>query len=198
MIKKVCYRRLLTVFLLFLTSQSFAITKQQLFYRNFWQPYYHGHRLNYCTLDGKGCGLKVASEYCRIMGYVRADQQMIANNVGLTAYIGSLATCQGWRCNGFKTIRCIGNIKHSAQQTYHYRYRRFVYPRYNHYRVAWCYDGKRYCGRKAAYSFCRRMGYSDTRHFTEQKQVPATQAISNQKLCFGQECNAFREITCYR
>lgn len=178
---------------------SVSLAKQnETFHRSFQQPHFHGKRLNYCFMDGKTCGLDVATRYCKIMGYTKADQQIIANNVGLTNYLDVQGKCTGWRCNGFKMIRCTAKISHTPPKTWHYRYRRFVYPRYNHYRVDWCYDGARHCGKKVAKSFCRRLGYMDAKRFSIERRVAATQAIGNQKLCFGNGCNAFSEITCYR
>ncbi|WP_242604460.1 hypothetical protein [Legionella gresilensis] len=197
--RNVYYKSLLCILLLLLMQSVYAVQRSQLFYRNFWQPYYHGQRLDYCMVGGVNCGLPVANRYCQMMGYARADQQRIAHNVGLTNYISCPKRCKGWRCNGFKTIRCVGYQLHKPPKAYHYRYRRFVYPRYNEYRVAWCYDGVRGCGRRAAYSFCRRMGYLKVSSFSIQKHVAATKAIGNQKLCFGKECcHAFTQITCFR
>jgi hypothetical protein len=169
------------------------------FYRNFWLPTYHGERLNYCTFDGKECGMPVATLYCQKMGYAYADHQKIDYNVGLTHFMFAQATCKGWRCHGFKTIRCVAKRRHNPPKPYHYRLRQFVYPRFEQYRVAWCYDGQRRgCGRRAAFSFCRRMGYLQTRRYAIQKKIVATKGIGNQKLCFGNQCNAFDYITCYR
>lgn len=175
-----------------------AAHQRELFYRNFWHPNYHGQRLNYCTIDGKQCGMAVATRYCQLMGYLKADQQVIANNIGLTNFLDAKARCKGWRCNGFKTIRCVAAFSSLPPKPYHFRFKHFVYPRFDYYRVDWCYDGKSGCGRKAAYSFCRRMGYLDTRHFLIERQVAATKAIGNQKLCFGNSCKGFKEISCYR
>lgn len=187
------------IIILILTAWSFthASTPSQVFHRSFWHPQYHGERLNYCTLDGQ-CGLKVATSYCQMMGYEKADQALIANNVGLTNYLHVKARCVGWRCNGFKTIRCMNVITHKPPKPYHYRLRRFVYPRFNNYRIDWCYDGKKGCGQRAAFSFCRRLGYMSVKRYTIEKNVPATQAIGNQKLCFGSQCNAFTKIDCFR
>jgi len=168
------------------------------FYRNYWHPLYHGQRLHYCQLDGKTCGLAVASAYCRIMGYDYADQEIIANNVGSTRLLEGSAYCQGWECNGFKTIRCVSKFPHKPPRSYYYRLRRYVVPRFNNYRVDWCYDGQKGCGRKAAFSFCRRMGYTNVREYRMQTQIGATQAIGNQKLCFGNTCNGFANIDCFR
>lgn len=168
------------------------------FYRSFWHPDYHGKRLDYCTLDGKECGLRLASHYCRLMGYAYSDHVVIDHNVGLTNYLLCNARCKGWRCNGFKTIRCVAHIKHIPPKSYYYRYRHFVVPRYNHARVDWCYNGSAGCGRRAAFSFCRRMGFLNTRGFAIEREVPATKAIGNQQLCFGKLCNAFAYINCFR
>ncbi|WP_019216512.1 hypothetical protein [Legionella tunisiensis] len=181
---------------------TYASTSKDNFYRSFWLPTYHGERLNYCMLGGKICGMQLATRYCRIMGYAYANQQIIDYNVGLTNYMSTSpvcrAQCKGWRCNGFKTIRCVANMSHKPPKSYHYRLRRFVYPRYNNYRVDWCYDGQKGCGQRAAYSFCRRLGYLSVRRYAKQDNVAATKAIGNQKLCFGNACNGFAYINCYR
>ncbi|MDI9818578.1 MULTISPECIES: hypothetical protein [unclassified Legionella] len=192
------FSKLLVICMLALSAinSGFGAQKDN-FYRSFLQPKYHGERLNYCTLDGK-CGSAVATNYCKLMGYAYADQQIIDHNVGLTNYLFCDARCKGWRCNGFKVIRCVANMSHKPPRTYHYRLRRFVYPRFDNYRIDWCYDGHRGCGRKAAHSFCRRMGYLDSRKFAIEKNIAATKAIGNQKLCFGTLCNAFAYINCYR
>lgn len=176
-----------------------AIAKpNETYHRSFWQPEYHGQLLNYCTIKGSQCGMPVATQFCKMMGYKKASQATIANNVGLTHFIDASARCVGFQCNGFKTIECTGIISDNPPKPWHYRFKRFVFPRYNHYRVDWCYDGKNGCGQRAAFSFCRRMGYMDVKQYTIQKQVVATQAIGNQKLCFGANCNAFAKINCYR
>ena len=168
------------------------------FYRNYWHPIFHGERLNYCALDGKTCGLALATRYCRLMGYQKADQAIIANNVGETRFMEARATCKGWQCNGFKTIRCVSKLAHVPPHSYYYRLHRYVYPRFNHYRIDWCYDGQKNCGRKPAFSFCRRMGYTKVKDFHQAKAIGATQAIGNQKLCFGNTCNGFAYIDCSR
>lgn len=193
----------LAIACLILVNTAYAQIVSPVVYRNFWQPYYHGERLNYCTPEGI-CGLKVATWYCQKMGFERADQQMIANNVGLTRILSKPGRCpvnlqcQGWRCNSFKTIRCVKRNTHQPPQYYHYRKRRFVLPRYNNYRVAFCYDAVKGCGGRAAHSFCRRLGYRRAIAYKKQDAVPATQAIANQKLCFGPDCKGFAEIDCYR
>lgn len=167
-------------------------------YRDFWLPTYHGERLNYCSLDGKLCGRAVATRYCKMMGYLRANQQIIDHNVGCTHFMPLTVQCKGWRCNAFKKIRCVANMSHKPPQSYHYRLRRFVYPYFNNCRVAWCYDGQKGCGRRAAFSFCRRMGYLGVRRYAIQSKIAATKAIGNQILCFGNQCKAFDYINCYR
>ena len=184
--------------MLVMSGPSSAADRSKNFYRNFELPTYHGLRLNYCSLQNKDCGMSVATRYCQMMGYAYADQQLIDHNVGLTHFLSVPARCNGWRCNGFKTIRCVARFTHEPPKPYHYRLRKFVYPRYEHYRVDWCYDGRRGCGRRAAFSFCRRMGYLRARHFAMQDKVAATMAIGNQKLCFGQHCKAFSYIDCFR
>lgn len=194
----IIYRVAVYAFSLLMLSQAYAQSDNRTFFRDYWHPKFHCVRLNYCNADGSECGLPIANQYCQMMGYKRASYQIIANNVGLTNVLFTRIRCKGWQCNGFKMIRCANDFTHKPAKAYHYRLRRFVLPRYNKYRVAWCYDGQKDCGRRAANSFCRRLGYLKARSFGIETAVPATKAIGNQKLCFGYECNAFSHIDCFR
>jgi hypothetical protein len=180
------------------TGQLNAENRKENFYRNFWNPTYHIQRLNYCSLDGQECGLAVATKYCKILGYEKADEAIIDYNVGLTNFISSKAQCRGWNCNGFTLITCVGKFSQKPTKNYVYRSQRFVFPRFDHYRIDWCYENGRGCGQRAAYSFCRRMGYMNAQYYKKQEHVSATKALGNHKLCFGDACDGFDSITCYR
>lgn len=175
-----------------------ADNHQQDIYRSFWNPTYHGQRVDYCAVGQKDCGAPVANRYCQIMGYEKALRQIIDYNVGLTHYLDTKVRCRGWTCSGFKLIHCVAKIIHQPAKSYYYRSQAFVFPRYNHYRVDWCYGNGHGCGHHAAHSFCRRMGFARAEGFKQQKHVLATRAIGDQKLCFGQECIGFSKIICFR
>jgi hypothetical protein len=181
-----------------LVMQAYAGSKQDKAYRNLWHPNYHGQRLNYCALDGKVCGIVIANQYCKKLGYDYASQEILAPNIGLTHYIDSSARCRGWQCNGFMTIGCAMYLSHKPPKTYHYREKRFAYPRANHYRVDWCYKKSKGCGARAANAFCMQMGYMYAKKFTREIGIQATSNIGNQALCFGKKCTAFKDIICYR
>ena len=123
---------------------------------------------------------------------------VIAKRWGMTHYLGTSIRCTGWTCSGFKLIRCVAKTTHQPPKAYHYRSRSFVFPRFNHYRVDWCYKAGQGCGQRAAYSFCRRMGYAKVSVYNKEEHVLATRAIGDQKLCFGSLCTGFGNITCYR
>lgn len=178
-------------------SQANADNKLN-FSRNFWSPTYNIERLSYCSFGGKECGLPVANRYCRLMGYEKATKEIIDYNVGLTNYLLSHARCKGWSCNGFMLITCTGAFHHKPPKNYYYRSQRFVFPRFGHYRIDWCYENGKGCGQQAAYSFCRRMGYKRAQHYKKEDGIGATKAIGNRRLCFGKQCSGFSAITCYR
>ena len=194
------FRRPIIMLLVAITliGQANADVREPKFYRNFWYPTYMIQRLDYCLFNGSECGETVANRYCKMLGYEKAGEQIIDNNVGLTNYLLSRAYCKGWKCNGFKLITCVGTFSHKPVKDIYYRSMRFVYPRFDHYRVDWCYDNGTKCGKRVAYSFCRRMGYMHAQGFKKQDNVSATKALGNQKLCFGHQCSGFSEITCYR
>ena len=168
------------------------------YYRIFWNPTLHGQFLAYCQYDRKICGKAVADKYCQWMGFEYSNQYTKAYNIGLTTFIDARFHCKGWECNGFKSIRCVGKIKHTPPRKWHYRYERFVYPRFNNYRLDWCYDGKSGCGRRAAFSYCRSLGYMNVKSYKRQNNIAATKAIRNQKLCFKDNCSGFSVIECER
>ncbi|MBL7479929.1 hypothetical protein [Legionella bononiensis] len=194
------FRRFLVfIFVLcFFSLQSNASGLKNKAFRTIWHPTYLGERLDYCSFDGKECGKEVANRYCQMLGYDYSSQNVIAYNVGLTNYLASRAQCKGWRCNGFMTISCSIGLSHNPPKPYHYREKQFVYPRYNDYRVDWCYDKNKGCGARAANSFCSRMGFLQAKRFVKEAQISATKSIGSQELCFGHQCNAFKSILCYR
>ena len=167
-------------------------------YRDFWFPMYHGTRLSYCTDDKKVCGLELASNYCVLMGYDKAAKMMIEHNVGLTRYPTTDDQCQGWKCDGFKFITCQESLDKKPIPVYYYRMKDFAFPRFDNYRVDWCYKQHKGCGRRAANSFCRHIGYRRAKAYEKEAHVPATRTLGSQALCFGQACSGFSRITCYR
>ena len=167
--------------------------------RDFWYPLYHAERLDYCLTPQKDCGRRVADKYCRLMGYAKSQTEQIEHHVGLTHYLGEKSQCQGWQCDGFKLITCVGVINSPLKASYLRRTRHFAVPRMDNYRVAWCYQQGRECGKRAAYGFCRRMGYSHVSQYKKQSKLPATRTLGDKTLCFGrQDCQGFASISCSR
>lgn len=166
--------------------------------RDFLYPKYHSKLLSYCSSDHQICGQAVADRYCQFMGYEKASKQVIAYPVKIANFIDRGLRCYGWQCHGFKLITCQGQLSHKPPKVWHYRARHFTYPYYEQGRVAWCYDGKTGCGRKAAHSFCRRLGFMTARRYQIDPHGMMTKAIGNQKLCYGKTCQAFKYIDCHR
>lgn len=193
----VLFRNLLFVFGLMFVLPLNA-SRLDNYYRNFWSPMLHSGRLSYCSLDGRWCGLAVANQYCKMMGYERAEHEIIDFNVGLTHYLSSEARCKGVRCDGFMLITCVGRFSDKPVKAYYYRSMRFAVPRFENNRIDWCYKGGKGCGQRAAYSFCRRMGYMNAQSFEKQASVLVTKALGDHKLCFGPQCSGFSSITCFR
>lgn len=169
-------------------------------FRDFFYPMYHGSRLSYCTADKKICGLDLATKYCKLLGYDRASRVEVDHNVGLTRYPdpGKSLQCQGYECDGFKWLTCVESLKKKTAPIYYYRYRDFEAPRFENYRVAWCYSEGKSCGARAANAFCRQQGYQRARGYEKDTKVAATRMIGDGKLCFGGSCQGFERITCYR
>lgn len=167
-------------------------------YQTFWHPLYHGQRLAYCSRDYTMCGQEIAQKYCQMLGYDKASEQQIASNIGLTQYLATNTICKDWRCNGFTFISCSTRLVSKNSAAYLYRSKEFTSPRYNGYRVDYCYEKGRSCGTRAALSFCKRIGYLYVKSFLKEHQIGMTQTIGSHELCVGTACNSFRSIVCYR
>lgn len=185
-------------FPLVISNVLHAENTSKIFYRTFWNPILLTKPLAYCEAPKTNCGAPTADQYCKSMGYLRSTAFKKAHNVGESNYIAARKTCIGWDCDSFMFIRCEGEIAHDKPESYHYRLRQYAFPRYNHYRIDWCYQGKQGCGQKAADSFCRREGYMEARSFQIDEKANATKALGNQALCFGKQCHGFSSIECYR
>lgn len=195
---RVCYFFAVFLFSGVLYGNADGLEQAQNNYRTFWYPMYPNGRLDYCTRDDQTCGKPVANRYCQMMGYQRADEEVIDYNVGKTYDLSSSKRCRGWHCNGFMKIRCVSSLRHQPVAEYYYREKQFDCPMFNQSRVAWCYDNSTGCGRRAAHSFCRRMGYARSTRYVIEHQVTETRALGNHRLCLGGTCDAFKRITCYR
>lgn len=176
---------------------AYAHTGSAVYRHDFWLPQYHHQRLSYCLSGNQICGKPVADRYCQNLGYLRAQSATIAHNVGFSTYLDKKACCKGWHCAGFKLIRCEATADHRPKRNYYYRYKKFVVPRFHHHRIDWCYQDDKHCGKRAAHAFCRHLGYEKTTEYNPAEHLAATQALGNQKLCFG-DCKGFASIVCYR
>ena len=183
---------------LFAFGAAQAGTNSQNYYRSVWNPTYQGKRLDYCAMGERVCGLPVANRYCQLLGYENAARGVVDYAVRSTHYMDTHKGCKGWNCKGFMLIRCQGELTHKPAKAYYYRKQAFVFPRFEHSRVDWCYEDGQGCGLRAAYSFCRRMGYARAKEYKIQTHVSETRSIGNRKWCVGPTCNAFTSITCYR
>jgi len=183
---------------LMMTHTVSAGMNSHTYYRTFWNPLLDDVRLAWCLDGGKTCGKATANRYCQMMGYERSVNSLVANDIGESRYLATGRVCKGWECDGFKKIKCVKSLQHSAQKEYYYRKQTFYFPRFEHERLAWCYSNGRSCGEKVAYSFCRRMGYMRTVGYKKQLHVFATEELGSNKLCYGENCTGFSSISCYR
>ena len=166
-------------------------------YKNFWNPQVKNLPLAACFLTKPGCGLAVANEYCKFLEYDYAKSFKITPNVGLTHFFDQTAKCQGWYCDSLSLIECVKKFP-KVNELYKYKYRNFDYPRYENHRVAWCLEKDKNCGKEVAYSFCRRMGYLNVLKFSKDSPLANTRYMANGGLCYGENCEGFKNISCLR
>jgi hypothetical protein len=168
------------------------------YYRAYWFPMHSGERLAYCSKNGAICGHDIADQYCQEMGYQGVEHFRIQHNIGKTHYWHKEGECTGWRCHGFKVIACQGQFSRNPRHADDDLMQVFPNPRIENQRVDWCFNQGKFCGRRAAYSFCRRMGYRQAKSYQQEQPVVATRTLGDQILCYGNQCRGFAKITCER
>jgi hypothetical protein len=182
-----------------LLSLSFSCFGGANFYRTIWHPSYHNMRLNWCDQQQKNCGMQVAKQYCRQLGYPEVIKIKKATDIGLSRYIDSNVECNTPYCDGFSFIKCGANqLADGDYYTTQVRKKVFYYPRLKEVRIDWCFEKGKRCGKRAAYAFCRAMGYSNAKGFKQDSQVSQTRTIGGNDLCVGRKCKSFSEIQCVR
>lgn len=196
------FNRILSIFtlaLILFNPLLIQASTGQLAHRDFWRPIYNVQRLDYCLADGKTCGMPVANRFCKLMGFERADQELIEYNVGRSNFLQKInLDCRGCKCNGFKVIRCVNAIRHKSVPLYYYRERKFILPHSHHCLIDWCLSKNKQCGKPVADSFCKRHGYIRAKSYKKKSHVPSTRTLGSEELCQGLECNGIEELTCYR
>lgn len=76
--------------------------------------------------------------------------------------------------------------------------KRFHDPRYGGYRVDWCKNWARNCGKPAADAFCRKKGYDSASDYPKDENVGVPTKISghHSQVCDGPSCDGFKYIDC--
>lgn len=75
----------------------------------------------------------------------------------------------------------------------------FANPKYNGYRLDWCYTEATGCGAPAAKAFCVGKGYPLVKSYGQAADIGTftkTRIIGNNHLCSGNFCDGFSFITC--
>lgn len=193
------YMRCILLLILFSSyARAFSTGADAQVYRMFWHPMRGGERLNFCNEERTCCGKSIADAYCKKLAYHHAKRFKFEPNLGLTNYLSGKNQCKGWKCSGFAWIECAGQRRYVRPPLADYTDKLFVKPRWKQYPLAWCYDGQKGCGKRAAYAYCRYQGYLHVKDYKTTKHIYATKQIGGGYLCFGRDCEGFQYIVCKR
>ncbi len=87
-----------------------------------------------------------------------------------------------------------------ATQTAAARGQFFSEPKWNGYRLDWCYTAGAQCGVRAATEWCKRQGFAGATDFQDDPDVGKknirTIVLSNGGICTSTVCDSFKSITC--
>ena len=180
-----------TKFRFTLTAVAFFLCLPQLSVAaNYLNPRYQGYSLDWCKTFEHECGKPAADAFCQKQGHLSALDFSKKNSMQVeTMTIQDHAVCnpQHHRCDSFNFIKCKEKVAV------------FNGPKYRGYRLDWCRDFGRECGKPAADAFCQRKGFGKALNFTKDTGVNvATMVISNNAICnpAHHHCDSFKVIRC--
>ena len=167
------------------------------------KPRWMDQRLDWCFVWGKDCGQPAADHFCRRRRFSGAKDFRAEPNVGTyepTRLAGSNQVCNQPFCTGFEYITCFGPLP--TDQV-------FAPPVWSKsgvtdcdnekcYRLDWCLNWEKDCGKPAADAFCRANGFPESLFYLADPGVGTqpTMLIGTGQICNAPFCTAFQMITC--
>ena len=156
------------------------------------KPRWMDQRLDWCFIWGKDCGQPPADHFCRRHLFSGATDFRAEPNIGTyepTRLAGSNQVCNQPFCTGFEYITCFGPI--SLEQ-------KFTPPVWHNYRLDWCLNWEKDCGKPAADAFCKANGFPEALFYQSDPGVGTqpTLLIGTGQICNAAFCTAFQIITC--
>jgi hypothetical protein len=156
------------------------------------KPRWKDQRLDWCFNWGRDCGQPPADHFCRRHLFSGAKDFRAEPNVGSyepTRLAGSDQVCNQPFCTGFEYITCFGPI--SLEQ-------KFTPPVWHNYRLDWCLNWEKDCGKPAADAFCKANGFLEAIFYEADPGVGTqpTMLMGSGQICNAKFCTAFQIITC--
>ena len=160
------------------------------------KPRWKDQRLDWCFKWGTDCGQPAADHFCRRRRFSGAKDFRAEPNVGSyepTRVAGTDQVCNQPWCTGFDYITCFGPLPHDQV---------FAPPAWPleepKYRLDWCLNWERDCGKPAADAFCRANGFLEAIFYEADPGVGTqpTILIGTNQICKEKFCTAFQIITC--
>ena len=164
----------------------------------FHDPTIDGYRLDWCYSYAQLCGMRAATEWCKIRGSAGAiafqDDPDVGKQGIQTQMIGTGEICARDGCDSFKSITCVKAVGIPRQET-------FEDPSLDGYRLDWCYIPGQ-CGIRAATEWCKTQGFVGAIDFQDEPNVGErgirTKALGTGETCAGDWCDSFTSITCVK
>ena len=158
-------------------------------------PLVKGKYVDHCLTWGAKCGQSAADNYCRRVGYERA-QSFTRSEKGArlpTIVLGTNQACNKSYCVAFRTISCTRTTRPKPGSR-----KVFKLPRVNGKYVDNCLRWAANCGQAAADEFCKRAGYD---HAKSYKRGVAglylpTEVLSTGQICNSKGCVALSRVEC--
>ncbi len=161
------------------------------------KPRWKDERLDWCFKWGIDCGQPAADHFCRRRRFSGAKDFRAEPNVGRyepTRVAGTDQVCNQPWCTGFDYITCFGPLPHTQV---------FAPPAWplneeRQYRLDWCLNWERDCGKPAADAYCRARGFLEAIFYEADPGVGTqpTILIGTNQICNQKFCTAFQIITC--
>jgi hypothetical protein len=151
-------------------------------------------RVDWCLNWGNNCGKPAAEAFCQARGFRQALSFQSQRMGGPTWVAGDRKICLHPVCTALVNVTCEGE----ADARSFAMVQDFPDPTINHVPIATCLAHAHECGKPAADSFCRAVGFLRATHFQESAPSGPIVHFGDATNCSGEHCRALKNVICSR
>jgi hypothetical protein len=151
-------------------------------------------RVDWCLNWATNCGKPAADAFCDARGFKQAVSFQSEITGGPTWVAGDRKICLHPACGALAAVACEGEADRKSFTLVD----EFPTLTINHVPIATCLQPSRECGKPAADSVCRAIGFTRATHFSEAPGGGPIVHFGDGTPCTGEKCRVLAGVICSR